>query len=102
MADVHPPRCNRPYRNARSFPVMDGTSAWDLILSGDSALFAIVRLSLAVSLSATLFAALLGAPLGALIALTRFPCREPIIILLNALMGLPPVVVGLAVYLILS
>ena len=81
---------------------MDGTSAWHLILSGDPALFAIVRLSLAVSLGATLFAALLGAPLGALVALTRFPGREPVIILLNALMGLPPVVTGLAVYLLLS
>jgi len=81
---------------------MDGPSAWNLILSGDPALFAIVRLSLAVSLSATLFAALLGAPLGALIALNRFPGREPVIILLNALMGLPPVVTGLAVYLLLS
>src|SRR5580765_5020771 len=71
-------------------------------MSGDPTLFAIVRLSLAVSLSATLMAALLGAPLGALIALTRFPAREPIIVVVNALMGLPPVVVGLATYLLLS
>jgi tungstate transport system permease protein len=71
-------------------------------MSGDPTLFAIVRLSLAVSLSATLMAALLGAPLGALIALTRFPAREPIIVIVNALMGLPPVVVGLATYLLLS
>ena len=82
--------------------MVQDASAWHLILSGDPGLFAIVRLSLAVSLSATLFAALLGAPLGALIALTRFPGREPVIILLNALMGLPPVVVGLAAYLALS
>ena len=81
---------------------MDDASAWHLILSGDPALFEIVRLSLSVSLSATLFAAIIGAPFGALVALTRFPGREPLIILLNALMGLPPVVVGLAVYLALS
>jgi tungstate transport system permease protein len=71
-------------------------------MTGDPTLFAIVWLSLAVSLSATLVAALLGAPLGALIALTRFPAREPIIVVVNALMGLPPVVVGLATYLLLS
>ena len=82
--------------------MVDDASAWHLILSGDPALFEIVRLSLSVSLSATLFAAILGAPFGALIALTGFPGREPVIILLNALMGLPPVVVGLAVYLTLS
>jgi tungstate transport system permease protein len=71
-------------------------------MTGDPTLFAIVRLSLAVSLSATFLAALLGAPLGALIALTRFPAREPIIVVVNALMGLPPVVVGLTTYLLLS
>jgi tungstate transport system permease protein len=80
----------------------DNTSAFQLIFSGDPALFAIVRLSLEVSLSAAFLAALLGAPLGALIALTRFPGRESVIVLLNALMGLPPVVVGLAIYLALS
>jgi tungstate transport system permease protein len=78
------------------------TSALDLVLSGDPALFSIVRLSLAVSLIATLFAALLGAPLGALIALSRFPGRQAVVVALNALMGLPPVVAGLAIYLLLS
>jgi tungstate transport system permease protein len=73
-----------------------------LILTADPALLAIVRLSLAVSLSAVALAALIGVPLGALIALTRFPGREVVIIVLNALMGLPPVVVGLLVYLLLS
>jgi tungstate transport system permease protein len=77
-------------------------SALDLVLSGDPTLFAIVRLSLAVSLSATLLAALLGAPLGALIALSRFPGRQVVVVALNALMGLPPVVAGLAIYLLLS
>ncbi|MET0668560.1 MAG: ABC transporter permease [Xanthobacteraceae bacterium] len=62
----------------------------------------IVILSILVSCSAVALAALIGLPLGALIALTRFPGREGVIVLLNALMGLPPVVVGLAVYLLLS
>jgi tungstate transport system permease protein len=77
-------------------------SALNLVLTADPALIAIVRLSLLVSLSAVFFAALIGMPLGALIALSRFPGREASIVLLNALMGLPPVVVGLAVYLLLS
>ena len=77
-------------------------SALQLVLSGDAALFAIVRLSLYVSLSAVVLAALIGIPLGAWIALTRFPGRQGVIVMLNAWMGLPPVVVGLAVYLALS
>jgi tungstate transport system permease protein len=77
-------------------------SALELILSGDPALLSIVRLSLIVSLSAVAGAALIGLPLGAFIALARFPGRELTIVVLNALMGLPPVVVGLAVYLLLS
>src|SRR6202171_1423163 len=80
----------------------DQLSAWQLILNGDATLFAIVRLSLAVSLSAVALAALAGMPLGALLALTRFPGRSVLVVLLNAMMGLPPVVVGLAVYLLLS
>ena len=80
----------------------DQLNAWQLILNGDPTLLAIVRLSLAVSLSAVALAALAGMPLGALLALTRFPGRSALVVLLNALMGLPPVVVGLAVYLLLS
>jgi tungstate transport system permease protein len=80
----------------------ENVSALHLLIAGDPALYAIVWLSLAVSLSAALLAALIGVPLGALIALTRFRAREPVIVVLNALMGLPPVVVGLAVYLTLS
>ena len=80
----------------------DDISALHLVLTGDTALFSIVRLSLIVSLSAVLLAALIGIPFGAWIALTRFPGREAVIVVLNALMGLPPVVVGLAVYLALS
>ena len=81
---------------------MPDQSALQLVLSGDPALFAIVRLSLYVSLSAVALAALIGIPLGAFIALTKFRGRQGVIVLLNALMGLPPVVVGLAVYLALS
>ena len=80
----------------------DDFNAWQLELHGNTTLFAIVRLSLAVSLSAVALAALVGMPLGALLALTRFPGRSVLVVLLNALMGLPPVVVGLAVYLLLS
>jgi tungstate transport system permease protein len=65
-------------------------------------LWDIVALSLRVSLSAVALATLAGLPLGAAIAVGRFPGRPAVIVLLNALMGLPPVVVGLAVYLLLS
>jgi len=77
-------------------------SALQLVLTGDPALFAIVRLSLIVSLTAVLFATLFGVPAGAALALTRFRGREAVIVVLNAAMGLPPVVVGLAVFLLLS
>ncbi len=80
----------------------DDVSALHLVFSGDAALFNIVRLSLIVSLSAVALAALIGIPFGAWIALTKFPGRQAVIVMLNALMGLPPVVVGLAVYLALS
>ena len=68
----------------------------------DAELWSIVLLSLEVSLSAVLLATLLGLPLGALVAVKRFPGRKAAIVVLNALMGLPPVVVGLLVYLLLS
>ena len=80
----------------------DNLSALDLVLAGDPALLAIVRISLVVSLAAAVFAALIGLPFGAWVALVRFRGREVVIVVLNALMGLPPVVVGLAVYLLLS
>lgn len=80
----------------------ENASALHLVISGDPALFAIVRLSLVVSFSALAISAVIGIPFGAFIALTRFRGRESVIVLLNALMGLPPVVVGLAVYLLLS
>ena len=77
-------------------------TALQLVLSADPVLFDIVRLSLLVSCSAVLLACLVGLPLGAAIALTRFRGRESASVLLTARMGLPPVVVGLAVYLLLS
>ncbi len=79
-----------------------GTSAWQLIITGDPTLYAIVFLSLKVSLTAVLIAGLFGLPLGALIAFTSFPGRGALVVLINAFMGLPPVVVGLCVYLALS
>ncbi len=80
----------------------ENVSALQLVLAGDPALYAIVRLSLIVSLSAVLLAGLIGLPLGAWLALARFRGREGLIVVLNALMGLPPVVVGLFVFLLLS
>lgn len=77
-------------------------TALNLVLGLDPALLAIVALSLQVSLAAVLIAALIGLPLGAALALWRFPGRGLLIVVLNALMGLPPVVAGLAVYLLLS
>jgi tungstate transport system permease protein len=82
--------------------VPEDVSAFELLLTGDPALLAIVRLSLMVSLSAVVVGGLIGVPVGAGVALTRFPGREGVIVILNALMGLPPVVVGLAIYLLLS
>ncbi len=76
--------------------------AFQLVLSADADLVEIVALSLRVSLSAVVIACALGLPLGAAVAISRFPGRTPVIVLLNALMGLPPVVVGLLIYLVLS
>jgi len=78
------------------------TAALALLVGLDAKLIEIVLLSLRVSLSAVAIAALLGLPLGAAIAVGRFPGRQTVIVVLNALMGLPPVVVGLLVYLLLS
>ncbi len=73
-----------------------------LIAALDRDLLQIVGLSLYVSLSATLLAAVIGLPLGALVAIASFRGRSLVILMINALMGLPPVVVGLVVYLMLS
>jgi len=76
--------------------------AISLVLSGDPDLWEIVALSLQVSLSATVLACVVGLPVGALVAMARFRGRGVLLTLMNALMGLPPVVVGLLVYLHLS
>ena len=77
-------------------------AAFGLLLGLDPDLIGIVRLSLQVSLAAVFLAALAGLPIGAAVAIYRFPGRRAAVVLLNALMGLPPVVVGLVVYLVLS
>ena len=77
-------------------------TAFRLVVELEASLVEIVVLSLLVSFSAVVIAASLGMPLGALVALARFPGRGVVITLLNALMGLPPVVAGLLVYLMLS
>lgn len=76
--------------------------ALELIARRDPELLAIVWLSLKVSATAAVIGTIIGAPLGVLLAATRFAGRKGLIVLANALLGLPPVVVGLAVYLMLS
>lgn len=77
-------------------------AAWRLIAGFDAELAQVIGLSLQVSLTAVMIATLIGLPTGAMIAVERFRGRQALIVLLNALMGLPPVVVGLLVYLLLS
>ncbi|MCO4053370.1 MAG: ABC transporter permease [Bosea sp.] len=85
---------------------MDVSSAFAaalaLIVELDPQFVQIVRLSLSVTLSAVCLAAVIGLPLGALLAVTRFPGRSAVIVLINGLMGLPPVVAGLMIFLLLS
>ena len=86
---------------------MDGflatlADAFALILAADRDLLEIIALSLRVTLSALAIACLLGLPLGAIVGAFRFPGRTPIVLFYNVMMGLPPVVVGLLVYLTLS
>jgi tungstate transport system permease protein len=76
--------------------------AFLLLARFDPTLMEIIGLSLRVSMSAVLLAAVIGLPLGAALAVARFPGRTGVVILVNALMGLPPVVVGLLVYVLLS
>ena len=73
-----------------------------LIATGDPGLWSVVLLSLQVSLSAVVLASVFGMPLGAALAVAHFPGKRALVILVNALMGLPPVVVGLFVYMLLS
>jgi len=82
-----------------------GDALWlalQLLVSGDPELMEIIALSLRVSLSAMVVACVIGLPLGAIVAISRFPGRGAVLVLMNTLMGLPPVVVGLVVYLGLS
>ena len=76
--------------------------AWQLVLSGNSTLLGIVSLSLGISLTAVFLASCIGLPLGAALAIVRFPGRNTAVVVVNTSMGLPPVVVGLVVYLALS
>lgn len=78
------------------------SAAFELIASGDPVLLEIIGLSLRVTLTAVLIGCLIGLPLGAMLALLRFPGRSGVVVVFNALMGLPPVVAGLVVYLVLS
>ena len=82
-----------------SYSVVEGLR---LVATLDLRLWEIVGLSLMVSMSAVSAATLFGLPLGAALAVGRFPGRRAAVVVLNALMGLPPVVVGLVVYLLLS
>jgi tungstate transport system permease protein len=77
-------------------------AALSLLASFDSELMEIVGLSLRVSLSASLIAMAIGAPLGGALAVSRFPGKQAVVVLANALLGLPPVVAGLAIYLLLT
>ncbi|WP_149539599.1 ABC transporter permease [Siccirubricoccus phaeus] len=77
-------------------------TALGLVATADPAVTGILLLSLRVSLTAVALAALVGLPLGALLAVARFPGRRAVLVTLNALMGLPPVVAGLLIYLLLS
>ena len=79
-----------------------GLAAVGLIASIDPALLGIVMLSLRVSLTAVAIASVIALPVAALLAVSRFPGRQSVVVILNALMGLPPVVVGLLIYLLLS
>lgn len=78
------------------------SQAFGLIAAGDGDLLEIVGLSLRVSLTAVAISCIVGVPLGAVIGIANFHGRQSVIVCVNALMGLPPVVVGLVVYLILS
>jgi len=78
------------------------SAAFGLIIGFDPQFLGIVGLSLSVTLTAVIIAAVAGMPLGAWLALTRFPGRSALIVFVNGLMGLPPVVAGLLVFLVLS
>jgi tungstate transport system permease protein len=92
-----------PLARKRMANIVNSTHlALGLLFARDPALLDIVALSLAVSLSASVTAAAIGLPLGAALVVFEFPSRSLLILIANAWLGLPPVVVGLALYLLLS
>ena len=76
--------------------------AFSLLLSADPELMAIIRLSMTISLSAVASSLLVGLPIGAILASMKFPGRQAIVVLTNTLLSMPPVVVGLIIYILVS
>lgn len=76
--------------------------ALSLLFSGDAELMSIIGLSLSVSLTAVVTSLVIGLPLGAMLAAYRFPGRTPLIVISNTFLGMPPVVIGLLIYLLIS
>ena len=76
--------------------------ALSLLFSGDAELMSIIGLSLSVSLTAVVTSLIIGLPLGAILAAYRFPGRTPLIVISNTFLGMPPVVIGLLIYLLIS
>lgn len=76
--------------------------ALSLLVSGDAELMSIIGLSLSVSLTAVVTSLVIGLPLGAILAAYRFPGRTPLIVISNTFLGMPPVVIGLLIYLLIS
>ena len=76
--------------------------AMSLLLGGDAELMSIIGLSLSVSLTAVLISLVIGLPIGAILAAYRFPGRTPLIVISNTFLGMPPVVIGLLIYLLIS
>ena len=76
--------------------------ALSLLFSGDAELMSIIGLSLSVSLTAVVTSLVIGLPLGAILAAYRFPGRTPLIVISNTFLGMPPVVIGLLIYLLIS
>ena len=76
--------------------------AMSLLLGGDAELMSIIGLSLSVSLTAVLTSLVIGLPIGAILAAYRFPGRTPLIVISNTFLGMPPVVIGLLIYLLIS
>ena len=95
-------RCSAPGQTRMNDFSTAVTLALAMIVGGDAELYGIIGLSLQVSLSAAVIAGIIGSPAGAALAIYRFRGRSAIVLVINAMLGLPPVVVGLAAYLLLS